>query len=60
MSRAVAELGLYAERVTEPAEVIPALRRALDANDRSQPAYLEFICSQYPRYGGWAPSPVAH
>ena len=60
MSRAVAELGLYAERITEPAEVIPALRRALNANDSGQPAYLEFICSQYPRYGGWAPGPVAH
>ena len=60
MSRAVAEMGLYAERVTEPADVVPALQRALTANDGGQPAYLEFICSQYPRYGGWAPSPIAH
>ena len=60
MSRAVAEMGLYAERVTEPADVVPALQRALTANDGGQPAYLEFICSQYPRYGGWASSPIAH
>ena len=60
MSRAVAELGLYTERVTEPSDVIPALQRALAANETGQPSYLEFICSQYPRYGGFAPSPVAH
>ena len=60
MSRAVAELGLYTERVTEPSDVIPAFERALAANATGQPSYLEFICSQYPRYGGFAPSPVAH
>jgi len=45
--------GYHAEDVTEPSEIIPALRRALDANAKRQPAYLEFICSQYPVYGGW-------
>ena len=60
MSRAVAELGLYTERVTEPSDVVPALQRALAANDTGQPAYLEFICSQFPRYGGFAPSSIAH
>jgi thiamine pyrophosphate-dependent acetolactate synthase large subunit-like protein len=45
--------GFYAEDVTEPAEIIPALRRAFEANAKSQPAYLEFICSQHPVYGGW-------
>jgi hypothetical protein len=29
------------------------LRRALEANAKRQPAYLEFICSQPPVYGGW-------
>ncbi len=56
MSKAVGELGLRAERVTEPSEIVPALRRALDANASGQPAYIEFICSQYPVYGGWVPS----
>jgi len=45
--------GYHAEDVTEPAEIIPALRRALEANAKRQPAFLEFICSQHPVYGGW-------
>jgi thiamine pyrophosphate-dependent acetolactate synthase large subunit-like protein len=45
--------GYHAEDVTEPAEFIPALQRALEANARRQPAYLEVICSQHPVYGGW-------
>ena len=60
MSRVAAELGLYAERVTDPSQIIPALRRAQSANDSGQPAYIEFICCQYPVYGRWVPSPVAH
>jgi len=50
MARAV---GWYGEMVSEPAEVIPALKRALDANAQHRPAYLEFICSQHPVHGGW-------
>ena len=46
-------LGFHAERVSEPAEVIPALRRALDVNKSGRPAYIEFICCQYPVYGQW-------
>ena len=45
--------GYHAEDVTEPSEIIPALRRALEANAKRQPAFLEFICSQHPVYGGW-------
>ena len=60
MSRVAGELGLHSERVTEPSDVIPALRRALSANDAGQPSYIEFICSQYPIYGGFVPSHVAH
>ena len=60
MSRVAGELGLHSERVTEPSDVIPALRRALSANDAGQPSYIEFICSQYPVYGGFVPSHVAH
>jgi thiamine pyrophosphate-dependent acetolactate synthase large subunit-like protein len=45
--------GFYSEDVTEPSEIIPALRRAFEANAKSQPAYLEFICSQHPVYAGW-------
>jgi hypothetical protein len=39
--------------VKEPAEIIPALRRALDVNNSGRPAYIEFICCQYPVYGQW-------
>jgi thiamine pyrophosphate-dependent acetolactate synthase large subunit-like protein len=45
--------GYHAEDVTEPSEIIPALRRAFEANAKSQPAFVEFLCSQHPIYGGW-------
>ena len=60
MSKVASELGLRAERVTEPREVAPALARALAANADGKPAYIEFICSQYPVYGGWVPGGLAH
>ncbi|MGZ5672763.1 MAG: thiamine pyrophosphate-dependent enzyme [Burkholderiales bacterium] len=50
MARAV---GFHAEDVTEPAEIIPALKRAFDENAKGRPAFLEFICSHYPVHGGW-------
>jgi len=53
MSEAVRAMGYYAEDVTEPGEIIPALERALAENARNRPAYLEIICSQYPVFGGW-------
>ncbi len=60
MSKVIGELGLHTERVTEPSETEPALERALAANDAGQPSFIEFICSQYPVYGGWVPSTLAH
>jgi thiamine pyrophosphate-dependent acetolactate synthase large subunit-like protein len=54
MSEAVRAMGYYAEDVTEPAGIIPALRRALTANAENRPAYLEIICCQYPVFGAWA------
>ncbi|MBC7235856.1 MAG: hypothetical protein H5T69_08440 [Chloroflexi bacterium] len=53
MHRALAAIGYHAEDVTEPGEIIPALRRALAANAEGRPAYLEVICSQYPVFGAW-------
>jgi thiamine pyrophosphate-dependent acetolactate synthase large subunit-like protein len=53
LSEAVKHLGYYAEHVTDPAEIVPAIRRALDVNAHGTPAYLEFICSKYPVYGNW-------
>ena len=46
-------LGMYSERVEDPDEVIPAIKRALKVNSSGKPAILEIICSQYPVYGGW-------
>jgi acetolactate synthase-1/2/3 large subunit len=53
MSKVIGALGFHTERVSQPAEVIPALRRALDVNNSGRPAYIEFICCQYPVYGQW-------
>jgi acetolactate synthase-1/2/3 large subunit len=53
MSEAVKAMGYYAEDITEPAEIIPALKRAFEENASGRPAYLEFICSQYPVFGRW-------
>lgn len=60
MSKAVAEMGLQAERVSDPPEVIPALERALAANEAGRPSYIEFICSQFPVYGRWVTGSFAH
>jgi acetolactate synthase-1/2/3 large subunit len=53
MSKVIGEMGYHTERVTEPSEVVLALQRAFAANESGQPAYIEFICSQFPVYGGW-------
>lgn len=52
-SKMVEGLGMYAERVEDPDEVGPAVKRALAANCSGKPAFLEIICSQYPVYGRW-------
>ena len=38
--------GGYGERITEPAEIVPAIRRGIDATERGEPALLEFITSK--------------
>jgi acetolactate synthase-1/2/3 large subunit len=35
--------GAYGERITEPAEIVPAIRRGIAATERGEPALLEFI-----------------
>jgi len=52
-ARAAEGLGEDSERVEDPDEVAPAIKRALKVNSSGKPALLEFICSQYPVYGGW-------
>jgi thiamine pyrophosphate-dependent acetolactate synthase large subunit-like protein len=50
MARAV---GFHAEDVSQPAEIIPALKRAFDENAKGRPAFVEFLCSHHPVHGGW-------
>jgi acetolactate synthase-1/2/3 large subunit len=58
MARAV---GFHAEDVSDPAQIIPALKRALDENAKGRPAFLEFLCSHHPVHGGWVrPGAAAH
>src|SRR5262245_19762098 len=45
MSKVIGALGFHTERVSEPAEVIPALRRTLNVNKSGRPAYIEFVLS---------------
>jgi thiamine pyrophosphate-dependent acetolactate synthase large subunit-like protein len=40
------DLGGYAERVTEPGDVVPAIRRAVEQTWEGRPALLEFITAQ--------------
>jgi acetolactate synthase-1/2/3 large subunit len=53
MAKVLGALGLHTERVSEPSEVKPALQRALAANESGRPAYIEYLCCQYPVYGQW-------
>ena len=53
MSNMAKAVGFHAEDVDKPAEVIPALKRAFEANASGRPAYVEFICSHHPVHGGW-------
>jgi acetolactate synthase-1/2/3 large subunit len=53
-SAKVAEaLGMAAERVDDPDEVGPALKRALKANAKGEPYLVEVICCKHPVYPGW-------
>ena len=38
-----AAMGAYAEKITEPEEIVPAINRAIAANAAGEPAVLEFI-----------------
>ncbi len=53
MSKVADALGMYGERVEQPDELVPALKRAFKANTSGKSAYIEVIASQYPVYPGW-------
>jgi len=52
-ARVAEGLGIQAEKVEDPDEVAPALKRALKTNRGGRPAFIEVICSKHPVYGGW-------
>jgi acetolactate synthase-1/2/3 large subunit len=52
-SKAVEGFGIHSERVEDPDEVAPALKRALKENESGRPAFVEVICCQHPVFGRW-------
>ncbi len=52
-AKAAEAIGCYAERIEDPEQIIPALKRAFAENEAKRPAFLEFLCSRYPIMGGW-------
>jgi acetolactate synthase I/II/III large subunit len=56
MASMAKSVGFHAEDITQPSEIIPALKRALDENAKGRPAFLEFIASHHPVHGGWVRS----
>ena len=38
--------GGYGERITEPTEIVPAIRRGIEQTKKGVPALLEFITSK--------------
>ena len=53
MAKAMSSMGQYAERVEDPDEISPALKRAFKENQSGKPAYIEVICSQFPVWAKW-------
>lgn len=52
-SRVVDGMGMHNERIEDPDEVVPAIKRALQVTAAGKPAFLEVICAKYPVYGQW-------
>ena len=38
--------GGYGERITDPAEIVPAIKRGIEQTERGVPVLLEFITSK--------------
>jgi len=53
MATMAKSVGFHSEDVSQPSEIIPALKRALDENAKGRPAFVEFLCSHHPVHGGW-------
>jgi acetolactate synthase-1/2/3 large subunit len=53
MADAAEALGMKAERIEDPDEIAPSLKRALKETRENNPTYIEVICSKYPVHGEW-------
>ena len=61
MANMAKAVGFQAEDVDKPSEILPALKRAFEANAKGRPAYVEFIASHHPVHGGWVrPASAGH
>lgn len=53
-------LGGYAERIEDPTEITPAIKRALARNDEGEPALLEFITAEENRKATRLPDDITY
>ena len=53
MSKVIGDLGYHTERVSEPSDVVLALKRALEVNKSGQPAYIEMHRQYFFECQGW-------
>jgi acetolactate synthase-1/2/3 large subunit len=59
-ARVVEALGAWSERVEDPDEIAPALKRAEKEMRAGRPALLEAITKPLPLYGGWGRRGLTH
>lgn len=52
-AKVVEALGAWSERIEEPDEIIPAIKRAAKEMRSGRPALLEIVTAPVPKYGGW-------
>jgi thiamine pyrophosphate-dependent acetolactate synthase large subunit-like protein len=56
----VEALGVWSERIEDPDEIIPAIKRAEKVIASGKPALLEIITKPLPMYGGWSRRGLGH
>jgi thiamine pyrophosphate-dependent acetolactate synthase large subunit-like protein len=51
IAKAMEGIGMHSERITNPEDIAPAIKRALDENAKNRPAFIEVVCIQFPQWG---------
>ena len=59
-ARVVEALGAWGERVEEPDEIVPAIKRATKEMRSGRPALIEVITRPLPLFGGWGRRGLAY